>query len=822
MSFFRTTRLMALVVLGCVSSGVGQPSTTQDNVLPLKLSKQDQATLEKHAATVAQLSTEELVALVSPDGELQQEIEQRLAEADEAEFMSMNTAEFAKIMLDELSVIENPFTERALAAARSDNRLTAIKDELGQLTEGQLPERITYRERPKRLVESIGDSPSTDLAGQARREHKLLRAWQAEARGIFAYFNTLSARWQDHSDAKESRDSALQQYAENLAALMNAELRHLSAVREIQRRLGENLIEQSQIPEGALEGVDGASVREVQKRRETLIESQQAARLLDEKTARRMEMQMIWKAWAEIFTTNVDSAVPLIESAAEHLTAAGLDFDELGDFERRDIELRAKRAVRSDATRRDAYLSSLLDSEERTQFQEGFDSFYVELYHTNHRIGELQSAAETYMDLCDVLTRLPSGLEGSVEQLKTVLLEREKEYMVARFMALISAHPEWKDGYTAQYAKLDQAADFPLPVDDSVDDVESWAERLLLAEARWLGQYDWVQEMERLLSRLGLAADVARVRTQAAQMDWRLSALTRRADDIGTSITSFRQDYRDRLRSNAFNNLIALITIPLVALVFCLCVRVAVKRLQRSQSGQPGKPTSDRARRLKAVTATASRAFNTLIWLVAVIYMLRLMGLDVTPIVASASIAGLAVAFAAQTLLKDVFCGFFILWENQYTVGDWIVVGDREGLVEHISLRVTRIRDQSSVAHYIPNGSIVQVSNCSQTSFAVRFDVPLSYGTDIERVTEILHQTFAELYEDPAWNSDLEEPPEVRGVDEFEDYAMMLRVKAKVHPPKRVKLERELRGRIKNALDLAGITIPTRFLTPPEPTDEGK
>lgn len=202
------------------------------------------------------------------------------------------------------------------------------------------------------------------------------------------------------------------------------------------------------------------------------------------------------------------------------------------------------------------------------------------------------------------------------------------------------------------------------------------------------------------------------------------------------------------------------------------------------------------------------RAVGTItIVLIATMMVLRELGLDITPIVAGAGVAGLAIGFGAQSLIKDVIAGFFILLEDQFRVGDVIQAAGVSGLVEKMTLRITVIRDLHGTVHFIPNGEIKVVSNLTKEWSRAVLDIGVSYKEDIDRVAEVLRKVGSELQEDEQFGRLLLEPPEVLGVEAFGESKVKIKMVAKTLPQKQWEVARELRRRIKAAFDQEGIEI---------------
>lgn len=173
--------------------------------------------------------------------------------------------------------------------------------------------------------------------------------------------------------------------------------------------------------------------------------------------------------------------------------------------------------------------------------------------------------------------------------------------------------------------------------------------------------------------------------------------------------------------------------------------------------------------------------------------------------VALASVGGFALGFGAQSLVKDVINGFFILFEDQYGVGDYITIGKFSGIVETIGIRTTVIKDLNGDVHLIPNGSVVEVTNHSKGNIRFLVDIEISYKEDINKAIDVITKE-CKVFEKE--NEDVVEPIEVWGVISLNAYSITIRVAGKSKPLSQWKMERDLRKRLKEAIDKAGIEIP--------------
>jgi len=212
-----------------------------------------------------------------------------------------------------------------------------------------------------------------------------------------------------------------------------------------------------------------------------------------------------------------------------------------------------------------------------------------------------------------------------------------------------------------------------------------------------------------------------------------------------------------------------------------------------------------RRQRAEALGSVMRSIASASIFVVAVMLVLGEVGVNLAPLLASAGVVGLAIGFGAQNLVKDFLAGLFMLLEDQYGVGDVIDVGDVTGTVEAIGLRITTLRDARGVLWYIRNGEIIRVGNKSQGWALVIVDVPVGFA-GVEEATEVLCRAATDLADDPVWAEDLIEPPEVLGVEQITVDGAVLRAQVKTAAEARLRVGRELRRRLTDALDRAGIS----------------
>ncbi|MBO3461967.1 mechanosensitive ion channel family protein [Aetokthonos hydrillicola Thurmond2011] len=221
--------------------------------------------------------------------------------------------------------------------------------------------------------------------------------------------------------------------------------------------------------------------------------------------------------------------------------------------------------------------------------------------------------------------------------------------------------------------------------------------------------------------------------------------------------------------------------------------------------------TPESSQRLQLRVSTISvvtKGIVTIIWIgVGIFLALAALGIDVIPLLAGAGLVGVAVSLASQNLIKDAINGFLIILEDQYALGDAITVGTVEGLVEKLNLRMTQVRDAQGRLITIPNSEIKIVANLSSRWSRVDLNIPIAYKTDINEALKCIETVGLEMAQDPQWQDQILEKPQVLGVDNFEDRGVIVRVWIKTQPLKQWAIAREYRRRLKTAFDQAGILI---------------
>ena len=222
---------------------------------------------------------------------------------------------------------------------------------------------------------------------------------------------------------------------------------------------------------------------------------------------------------------------------------------------------------------------------------------------------------------------------------------------------------------------------------------------------------------------------------------------------------------------------------------------------------------ADNAKQIATMTHVFRYIAGVVIIIVAVMLVLGELGISIAPLLATAGVAGIAIGFGVQSLVKDYFTGFVLLFENQIRNGDVIEAGGKAGLVEEVTLRYVRLRDWHGVVHFVPNGLISTVSNMTMGyAFAV-VEPGIAYRSDVDQAFEVMREQASALRKDPVFGPKILEDLDIAGVEKWGDSAVVLRARLKTLPLEQWNVMREYLKRLKAAFEANGIEIPYPHLT---------
>ena len=220
-----------------------------------------------------------------------------------------------------------------------------------------------------------------------------------------------------------------------------------------------------------------------------------------------------------------------------------------------------------------------------------------------------------------------------------------------------------------------------------------------------------------------------------------------------------------------------------------------------------GEPQSEIDKRVDTLSGAANRTLSIVAVVIALLTILPEFGINIGALLAGAGVVGIAIGLGAQSLVRDVLGGLFILAENQYGRGDVVQLAGTSGVVEDVNLRRTLLRDLDGTVHCIPHSAITVSSNMTRARSRVNVVVTVPHGEDLERVFEAVNRTGEELARDPAWSGDVTSAPKVLGVEDLRPGGIDVRILGETLPNRQWDVMRELRLRLKRAFDTAGIKL---------------
>jgi len=262
----------------------------------------------------------------------------------------------------------------------------------------------------------------------------------------------------------------------------------------------------------------------------------------------------------------------------------------------------------------------------------------------------------------------------------------------------------------------------------------------------------------------------------------------------------------DRAFEWAITSGVRVLLITAAMLVMLVLLKRGVAKLSRLYEGTL--PNAAQIKRAYTLTHIIRDVARIVILFVGMTMILSEGGVDLKPLLAAAGLGGLAVGFGAQSLVKDLISGFFILWENSVRIGDVVEVAGVTGLVEDVELRTIKLRDVSGTLHVVPNGVIDKVKNLTKDYSYSVFDIGVAYRENVDEVMGDLQEIAEEVRRDSRFADDILEPLEMLGVDHFRDSAVMIKCRIKTEPHKQWRVGREMHRRIRNTFTAKGIEIP--------------
>lgn len=257
------------------------------------------------------------------------------------------------------------------------------------------------------------------------------------------------------------------------------------------------------------------------------------------------------------------------------------------------------------------------------------------------------------------------------------------------------------------------------------------------------------------------------------------------------------------------NHIESLLRGALIFILWGIALRVTQRGIPHLRETLISRQTSgESGQRIRTLSRVMRYSMNVTATVVAGLLMLGEFGVSVAPLLGAAGVAGIAIGFGAQNLVKDYFTGFFLLLEDQIRIGDVVEAGGKGGLVEELTLRYLKLRDYSGNVHFVPNGNITTVTNMSMGFAYAVIDASIAYGEDIDQAISVMRRTGEEIRIDPAFANKFLAPLEIAGVESWASSAIVIRCRFKVAPLAQWDVRREYLRRLKQAFDKEGIEIP--------------
>jgi small conductance mechanosensitive channel len=254
--------------------------------------------------------------------------------------------------------------------------------------------------------------------------------------------------------------------------------------------------------------------------------------------------------------------------------------------------------------------------------------------------------------------------------------------------------------------------------------------------------------------------------------------------------------------------------IAVVLIVIYVALRIVERLIEPAlratvSSQMAGQPKVEVDKRVDTLTGVTNRTLSTIAVVIALLTILPSFGINIGALLAGAGVVGIAIGLGAQTLVRDVLSGTFILLENQYGRGDVVSLAGVHGVVEDVNLRRTLLRDMDGTVHNVPHSAITVASNQTRTLSRVNMVVTVQQDADLNAVFDAVNRVGQELSSDPAWSDAVTSPPKALGIEDFRPGGMAVRILGDTAPNRQWDVMRELRLRLTRAFDSAGIKLAT-------------
>lgn len=710
-----------------------------------------------------------------------------------------------------IQTLENPFSRVALRTHMDE--FVQQRAGIDALKEGQIPpdlsDTLVSPQDVNQLSfpEALNDETTLSPVALTQKESDYLAGEQQFSRVFLDYFSNLTTSLNTLRDGLKKRRTLDATYEDSLVQLIQTEKRRYAAAHQLNQHIQREPLAPGQEPNDLALWLNRSALHAAD---ELLRNTRTSNSLFYERVTEDIErLETLTRAqpWIKVRSEACNERVRLVGSPVSLLTSALTDLEALDDVDRQSLIYDARKMQTADDHFSTQFLLPFSPAAEQEHYLAPLNTYYLELANTGRVIRDLEAAKKAYNSMEKACAQERDDLQSIGPVFQETLTQRLFDYHTARHTVAVAKSPGQRERIEDLFRKTyDQSLPYGLNFKEG--DVNEAVRALLSAQARLIGGRHLVDKTNLWLSKVGIDQEISWYGMQAVRIGSLLQGQENHKEELLQDIAGLRTSYEHYLKVTAARSLALALAIPMIAFVALRVLRRVVTRIETRLIGTEGETPVDRQRRVRTLTKTSTAAISVLIWILAVIYTFAQLGLDVTPIIASASVMGFALAFGAQTLVKDFFSGFFILIENQFTIGDIVALGDVSGTVEDISLRITVVRDLKGVVHYIPNGSIRQVSNKTQGWSRVVMEISVSHQENPDEAMRILNEVLQEMAQDATCAKDIIEDPSVAGVENMTERSIDIRIMIKTPPGRQWSVAREARRRIKNRFDEQGISIP--------------
>ncbi|MCH8251671.1 MAG: hypothetical protein IID36_04390, partial [Planctomycetes bacterium] len=559
-----------------------------------------------------------LIALMEPGGTLNASIEKLATAVNEAQRQFDHSVQALRGARDAIGSVENPYVR--MGFRKAPQRLAEIKAELKQPGGDGIPDNRSANPF-KDATNGNGTQPvvvQTDelLLDQIKKMQRELEAQQDFATAHWQYFDNLDGKIKLYTEALDGLDKAFTSASQARSSLINEEKRKYACARELERRLHEDRIDRTQISFDLSETLARKTIIQAQSDRDEQARRQAKLRKYHQDERDRLQALSTFGTWAKIRADATGKRAALIVLPVRRIKAAALPIEELEEVDGKQLEYDAKirRGEEDDAW--ESVLAAVSRVKKRELFDDSLETYYRALTLVNRQMNEYDKGLKAYQELIESCNRERSQIAEAPENLEEGLKLRILSYHTARHLAAIAALPSAQ--LTIEDAfKRDYGLPLPIPEQAREWDKDYWADRLFAAEARLWGHRSWIEDVRKLLSKLGLDDEIDRYDQHRAKIENKIGALKDRRQDLRRSITAIRADYSAEIYKAAVRTLMSLLLIPVLAWVVVYLVNRFAGRIEGRVVDGMARDRITSHERMKTLSSVTRKTVSVVVWAIA-------------------------------------------------------------------------------------------------------------------------------------------------------------------------------------------------------------